>query len=417
MRSVLVIVVMSVVAALALALVSRAPAELRNAEPDPGATDPALEDRFSDEQVERHDAYRRAGYATFIIATILEIAVLVVLARGPVARFVDRLSLPGGWPVIVLVVALGVAFVMTLAATPLAFVRGYVIEQAWGLSTQDIGGWVSDRGRGLLVGGVVAAVSALAFYGLVRLAGRFWWIWAWIVFTLLSLVFAYIWPVVVAPLFNRFEPVEDAAVVARVEQLADKAGLEVDKVLVSDASRRTTVENAYVAGLGDSKRVVLYDNLLERAAPEELDFVVAHELGHEQQGHVLKGVALASIGLLVGFAALAWLASRPGVWAWANASGIADPRGLPLILLFATIATLIATPIENAVSRRFEAHADRISISLTNDSQGAVAAFRRLAFANLADLDPPGWVVSLLYTHPPIPDRIHAALEESPERP
>jgi STE24 endopeptidase len=156
--------------------------------------------------------------------------------------------------------------------------------------------------------------------------------------------------------------------------------------------------------------MVLYDTLIRSGSPRETEFVAAHELGHAAENHVLKGVALSSVGLLAGFGMLAFVAARAAPWRWAGAEGIADLRAIPLLLLFLAVASLVALPVENAVSRRFEARADRIAIELTGDPDTAVRSFRRLAFSNLADLRPPRPAVWLLYTHPPIPDRIRAAL-------
>jgi STE24 endopeptidase len=185
----------------------------------------------------------------------------------------------------------------------------------------------------------------------------------------------------------------------------------VDDVLVSDASRRTTAENAYVAGIGSSKRLVLYDTLIDAGSEDETLYVVAHELGHRAEGHVVQNVIIASVGLLGGFAALAWLARRDGLWSWGGAEGISDLRAVPLLMLFVTVVTLVLLPAENLISRAHERKADEIALELTGDPSTAVRTFRRLAFSNLADLRPHPLAVAVLFTHPSIPDRIEAALQ------
>jgi STE24 endopeptidase len=155
---------------------------------------------------------------------------------------------------------------------------------------------------------------------------------------------------------------------------------------------------------------VVYDTLLEAQGRRGTLWVVGHELGHEAERHVLKGVVLSAAGLLVGFGALAWLAARPSVWAWAGAGGVADLKALPVLLLFATVAGLLVTPVENAVSRGFERRADAIAMELTRDPDSAVGVLRRLALRNLRDLDPPSLAVAFLYSHPPVPERIRNAL-------
>ena len=175
---------------------------------------------------------------------------------------------------------------------------------------------------------------------------------------------------------------------------------------MADASRRTTAENAYVAGFAGTRRLVLYDTLLRAGKSDETLFVVGHELGHEVEHHVLRGLFLASGGILLGSAVLAWLSTRDGLWRWAGASGVADLRAWPLLLLFATVATLLTLPVQNAFSRRFEATADRIAIRLTKDPATATRVLRRLGLSNISDLRPPAIAVAVLYSHPPIPDRI-----------
>ena len=411
-RAVLVIVALSLVAAGVAALASRAPAELRRAEPAPDATDPSLGASFTTQQVERHDAYRRGGYVGFAAALVLEIAVLLVLARGPLRAVVDAVQrLPGGWVTQAIVAASFVALVAWAAQIPLGYVRGYVVQHDWGLSTQDAAAWFVDRLRGLLVAGVTAIVGALVFFGLVRWQPQRWWLLGWAGFTALTALMFFLYPVLVAPLFNRFTPLEDPDLANRIKQIAGDVGIEVDEVLVADASRRSTVENAYVAGLGPTKQVVLYDTLLGAGDNSETLYVVAHELGHQAENHILKNLALSSGGLIIGFAALAALA-RSGIWSWAGADGVRDPVALPLLLVFATVAGLVLLPVQNSISRRFEARADEIALELTQDPGTAIKVHRRLAFSNLADLTPPPAAVWLLYSHPPVKDRIGAVMAE-----
>ncbi|MGH2821307.1 MAG: M48 family metallopeptidase, partial [Actinomycetota bacterium] len=270
--------------------------------------------------------------------------------------------------------------------------------------------WLSDRLRSTALGAVVAGISAVAFFAVVRAAPRSWWLWGWPAFSALTALMAFLWPVLIAPLFNRFEVLEDEALARRALALSREAGVAVDRVLVADASRRTTTENAYVAGFGATKRLVLYDTLVKAGDDDETLFVVGHELGHRAEGHIWKSLALSSLGLLAGFAALAWLVSRGPLLSWAGASSLADLRVIPALLLFATLAGIVVLPFETAMSRRFEGRADEVAIELTGDADTAVRTFRRLALNNLADLRPPDPAVWLLFTHPPTRERIGAVL-------
>lgn len=414
LRFVIVMGGLSLAAASVLALYSTTPASVREAVPSDRATDPGLGATFTEDQIERHAAFRAPSYVAFALGSVLPLVALVLLARGPFRELVARVTgLPGGWPVHAIVVALALAGILALVTLPIGFVRGYAMQHAWGLSTQDLTGWLIDQAKGLAVGGVIIAVAVLAFYGVVRAAPHSWWVWGWAAFTLLTASLAFLYPVAIAPLFNRFAPLEDEALVQRIKDHGNELGVSIDEVLVADASRRTTAENAYVAGLGATKQVVIYDNLLESGTDDETLFVVAHEMGHRAENHVLKGVVLSSAGLLAGFGVLYLLAQRSSIWSWAGASGVADLKGLPLLLLFLSLATLVLMPLENTVSRRFEAHADRIAIELTGDPDTAVATFRRLAFKNIADLDPPRPLVWALFTHPSIPDRLRSFVSVS----
>lgn len=417
-RAILTVATTSLVAAALVGLVSRAPAELRSRPSDPGATDPALGSSFTDEQVARHAAYQRPGYVSFALGLVVQVVTLVVLARGPWGRLVaaleDRI---GAWPLRALVAGAIAGLILAAVALPLAFVRGYVVEHAWDLSTQGLGGWMSDRAKGAAVSAVTSAIAALVFFAVVRWQPRTWWVLGWAAFTALTAVMFFLWPVVIAPLFNRFTPLEPGPLNDRARALAEEAGVPVDEVLVADASRRTTAENAYVAGLGGTKRLVLYDTLLRSDREDQTLFVVAHELGHEAKNHVLKNLGIASAGLFAAFAFLGWLGGGGAFWSWSGASGPGDLRAIPLLVLLSIGLTLVATPLESALSRRDEAEADRVAIGLTDDPGAAVSAFRRLALANLADLDPPAIAVAAFYSHPPIPERIDAVLATAREEP
>ena len=417
-RALVTIAAVSVAAAALVGFASRAPEDLRRRPADPGAVDAALGSSFTDEQVARHAAYRRPGYLALGLGLVVQVVALVVLARGPWGELVAGLeSRIGAWPLRAVAAGAIVGIVLALADLPLAFVRGYVIEHAWDLSTQDLAGWVSDRVKGIAIGAVTSAIAVAVFFAVVRWQPRAWWVWGWAAFTLLTAVMFYLWPVVVAPLFNRFTPLEEGPLNIRVRALAAEAGVPVDEVLVADASRRTTAENAYVAGLGSTKRLVLYDTLLRSNGDDQAAFVVAHELGHQAENHVLKNLVLSSAGLLAAFGFLGWLGGRGSFWEWGGAGGPGDLRALPLLALLSIGLTVLAMPVEAALSRRDEALADQIAIRLTDDPDAAVTAFRRLALSNLADLDPSPIAVAAFYSHPPIPDRIDAVLATAGEHP
>jgi STE24 endopeptidase len=408
------VAVAALASALLLAAVSRTPAHVRNATPGAESIDPSLGATFTDAQIARHGAYRGPSYLSLGLGFVLEVALLVVLARGPFRGLADAVErVPGGLVVHAAVLGAALAALIALVGLPLAYVRGFAMEHAWGLSTQDLGGWLSDRLRSVGVGAVIAAISAVAFFAIVRWQPRSWWWIGWAAFTILTALLAFIGPVVIAPLFNRFEPLPEGPLRARVLGLAQKADVDVGEVLVADASRRSTAENAYVAGVGATRRIVLYDTLLRDGREGETAYVVAHELGHQVEGHVVKNLAVASAGLLVAFATLAWLAGWERVWTWAGATGVHDLRALPVLVLFSILLGVAGMPVLGSISRSFEARADEIAVELTDDPGAAIVTQRRLAFSNIADLRPPAVAVWALFSHPPVSDRIKAIQEAS----
>lgn len=405
-RVIVVALLLSCVAAGIVGFVSRTPASVRIQNVSITRTSSG----FTDKQVARHGAFRGPLYLAFAFGVLLEITLLVLLRGRPMGRLVSWLeTLPGGWPLRAALAAIALGVMAWLVTLPLGYVRGYAIQKAWGLSTQDAPAWFLDQLRGLGVSAVIAAVAAVVFFAVVRWQPDTWWVWGAGAFTFLTAVLVFLYPVAIAPLFNRFTPLTDTVLVEQIEDLADRAGVDVDEVFVADASRRSTAENAYVAGLGATKQVVLYDTLITDKPVDETLFVVAHELGHESERHVLKNVGLSAVGLFLGFGVLAWLVARGPLLSWTGASGITDLRVIPGLVLFATLAGLALAPAQNAVSRSFEATADRIAFELTGDPGPAIRAFHRLARANIADLRPPAPAVWFLYGHPPIEDRIEAA--------
>ncbi len=210
-----------------------------------------------------------------------------------------------------------------------------------------------------------------------------------------------LWPVIIAPLFNSFVPVKDPAVIEIVTGLANKAGIQVKEVLVMDASQRTTMVNAYFTGLGKTKQIVIYDNLLHNYPLDKLSAILAHEIGHWQKGHIIKGLALGIIGnfllwgLLVFF--LRVFKQPDGSYllqAWAG------------LQLFMMLILFIINPLQSYLSREMEKQADLFALELTGDSKAAVSMQIDLTLKNKADISPPGFIVWFQYTHPPVLNRI-----------
>ncbi|HET9116398.1 MAG TPA: M48 family metalloprotease [Gaiellaceae bacterium] len=351
---------------------------------------------FTTEEVARARRYHRPLYLALLLDAALAAGVLAALAWSAAG---DRLfAAVGSLPPIAAAAAYA-ALVVTCSSvvrTPLAFWRGWWRERRWGFSTQSAGGWLADRGKGLAVSIVLLAGAWAAAVALARAFPGWWALPAGAALALAVLLLSFVAPIVLEPLFNRFGPLEDEALAADLRRLSEQAGVPVRDVLVADASRRTTKVNAYVSGLGGTRRVVLFDTLLDAADPGAVRVVVAHELGHRRERHVAKLTLLAMAGA-AGAVALLWavLGTR-----------VADPRTLPEALLLLMALELAALPGGSWLSRRFERVADRCSLDLTEDPAGFARAHTKLARSNLSDLDPPRPAYVLLFSHPTPPERL-----------
>lgn len=286
--------------------------------------------------------------------------------------------------------------------TPLAFWRGYLREHRFGFSTQTWRGWLIDRLKAVGISLVLVPPLLVVLVALARTLPGWWVIPAAAAFALIVFLFSFLAPVLLAPLFNRFMSLDREPLQSQLHTLARAAGVPVEAVLIEDTSRRTRKANAYVTGLGRTRRLVVSDTLLADASPREIHVVVAHELGHRRMHHVLLGTLLSLAGVIVTTIVL---------WALLG-TGVADPHRLPLLLLIVLGLMLATGPAANALSRRWEQRADRFALELTGDRAAYEQTFRRLAGSNLTDLDPPKLIYLLLFTHPTPPQRLAAATAE-----
>ncbi len=363
---------------------------------------------FDAAELERARDYR-SGQRWLLVAGIgAQGAVLVALALGRprgARRALERL---GRRPVLGAAAA-GAGLSLTLAVVALP-VDLWAHERSVdvGLSTQSLGSWFTDVAKSTAISALFAGVGAAILLGLVRRFPRNWWLGAAAGVVAVAAIFSWLAPVVLAPLFNDFEELpEGSEERARVVALAERGGVDVGEVLRVDASRRSTSLNAYVGGLGPTKRVVLYDNLIERAEPAELESVVAHELAHAAHNDIPRG-----IGFIAIVAPLGLLFVREVGEALADRSGAerSSPSALPAYVLGIAIASFILNVPGNQLSRDVEASADDYALELTDDPQALIALQQRLATDNVSDPAPPGLVTALLGTHPPTVERIGAAV-------
>jgi STE24 endopeptidase len=379
--------------------------------PAPRADQLAALAEFPADQIRRarafHSELRPAMYGAIAVGLIGALA----LGLTPLgARIVDLAGRPfgGHWAAQAVFGGLAVVLAIELLLLPFAAWRHSVVTR-YGLSTQSWGGWAVDVAKSYAVGAVIGAVALLGFYTVTRLAPRWWWAFGAVGAAALVVLLSFVLPVVVEPIFNRFTPMEAGPLRTELMTLAVRDGVPVRDVLVADASRRTRAVNAYVSGIGPTRRIVVYDNLLTEAPDDEVAGVVAHELGHARDNDVLGGTVRGATSAAAGVVALYLLGSWSGLLRVAGVDDIGQPRAVALVAALAAVAGLLAGPAEALISRRVEARADAHALALTADPAAFEAMQRRLATVNLADPDPPRWEYLLFATHPSTAERIAAA--------
>ncbi|MGW9194841.1 M48 family metallopeptidase [Micromonospora chersina] len=354
-----------------------------------------------------HGALRPAGWSALAVGLV----VALVLGLTPIGgRLVELAGRPfgGHWAAQAVLGGLAVMFLADLLTLPFAAWRQTVLTR-YGLSTQGWGGWTVDLLKSYAVTAVIGALVLLGFYTVVRLSPRWWWAFGAAGAAALVVLLSFVLPVLVEPVFNRFTPMEPGPLRTELISLAARDGVPVRDVLVADASRRTRAVNAYVSGLGPTRRVVVYDTLLREADPAEVTSVVAHELGHAKDRDVWTGTLIGALGAAAAVVALYLIGSWAPLLRLAGVDSIAQPRAFPLLIALVTVAGLVATPVQALVSRRVEARADAHALALTGDPVTFEAMQRRLAGVNLSDPDPPRWEYLWSASHPSTVERMAAA--------
>ncbi|MCL6612656.1 MAG: M48 family metallopeptidase [Peptococcaceae bacterium] len=375
----------------------------------PGRVAPEAGQYFSAGEISRGREYSQAMRLIFIGGFAAEAAFLIWLVFGGKGAALSRWAqqLTGGYWGSVLVFFLTLWLFLRLINLPFALYGGFFWQRRWGFSTQTMGSWWADYLKGAGLDLALSAAGVLLLFWIINRRPHTWWLAGAAFFSIWLVIQTLIWPVLVSPLFNRFVPARDPAVINMVRKLSQKAGLPVDQVLVMDASRRTTRANAYFAGLGPTRRIVLYDTLLADYPPDQVEAVVAHEMAHWRQGHIYKGL---SLGILGSFAAWGLLFLLLG-----NTMPVPLRHPPPVLwavtLLFFMLVSFAASPVENYVSRIMEEEADRVAVTLTGNAPAAVRLQVNLAAKNLADVSPPAFIRWFSYSHPPALARIENILK------
>jgi len=292
---------------------------------------------------------------------------------------------------------------------PLSYYGGFILPHRFGLSTQSLQSWINDQVKGALIAGVFGGFVLEIVYWFLRLFPNNWWLWVAAFLLVFNVILSNLAPVLLLPIFYKFVPLNEERqdLAERLTRLAEQAGTRVRGVYQFDMSRRTKAANAALAGLGSTRRIILGDTLLTEFTDDEIETVLAHELGHQVHNDIPIGILVESVITLVGLY-LAAIGLRWGVSVF-GFSNPADIATLPVFMLVLGAYSLVTMPLGNAFSRWRERAADDYALQATHKPRAFASAMTRLANQNLAELDPEPWVVWLLYSHPPMKERIERA--------
>jgi STE24 endopeptidase len=367
-----------------------------------------FQDVVDQEKLKKISAYTVDSAAFGIISSLANQAFfLVILLSGFLPWLVKNIH-QWGFGLIFggLVFFASLSALTNLLRIPFSLYGTFVIEDRYGFNTKTFRVWVNDLLKSLALSALLGGLLLWLFLTLVIRGGNAWWVWAWILMGAFELLMIWLYPVIIAPLFNKFEPIANNELEVQIRTLMEKAGLRAKGVFRMDASKRSKHTNAYFTGIGKSKRIVLFDTLLEAHTGEEILAVLAHELGHWKKKHVHKQLILAEILSLAGFYVVAKLLNWPLMY---QTFGFPEP--IPYVGLFLMGALFsplgyFAQPLASAISRKFEREADDFTLTMIQRAEPMVSALKRLAADNLANLTPHPMYAWFYYSHPPLVERI-----------
>ena len=297
---------------------------------------------------------------------------------------------------------------LAIPALPFEWWEQFRLEERFGFNKSTPGLWVTDKLKGVALMFVIGFPLLWALLSLVKWVGEAWWVWGFALVFGFQLLMLVLYPKLILPLFNKLTPLPDGELRTRLMALGDRTGFRAKTIEVIDGSKRSGHSNAYFTGFGRFRRIVLFDTLIAQLTPEELEAVLAHEIGHYRRGHIPKMIALSAAMLLAGFAVIAWLARSP----WFNLSfGFPADELAPSFLLFGLLSGLVTfwfSPLMNVLSRKHEYEADAFARDAVGGPAAMVGALRKLAQKNLSNLTPHPWFSAFYYSHPTLVERERA---------
>ena len=406
-----VLLVLRLVAELALSALNRA--EVRR---HAGTPPPAVAAIMDGPTYAKSVAYTLEKSRFGIVTDIFDTLVLALVLFGGVLPWLfSHVAGWGGpesiWTRTVFVLLAGV--LLSLPALPFEWWEQFRLEQKFGFNQSTAGLWVSDKIKGTLLMFAIGFPLLWALLWVVQWTGPSWWLWAFGLMFGFQLLMMILYPKLILPLFNKLTPLPEGDLRTRLLALGDRTGFHAKTIEVIDGSKRSGHSNAYFTGFGRFRRIVLFDTLIAQLTPEELEAVLAHEIGHYRRGHIPKMIAMAAVMMLGGFGVIAWLARST----WFNASfGFPPGEIAPSFLLFGLLSGAVTfwfSPLNNLLSRKHEYEADAFARDAVGGPAPMVGALRKLAQKNLSNLTPHPWFSGFYYSHPTLVER-EAALGKNP---
>ncbi len=372
-----------------------------------------------------------ADPSTFMTAEQLRIATLFSRLK----YFLFFMGIPWEWAIYLLILGLGfstlfvimakklskksffgqtaiyvflLSLVVALLQLPLQY-YSYKLSRDYGINIQPFGSWIADKGKSFIIDLILTIPMIWLLYVLINKSPKKWWFWFWLISVPLTILLFFIQPVVIDPVFNDFQSLENKELKEDILILAEKAEIPTEQVYQVNMSEKTKSMNAYVTGIGSNARIVLWDTTLNKLNKEEILFIMAHEMAHYVYKHIywmLLGTIASSLALsYIVYRLVNWIIKKYGAY-W-GISRLGDLRSLPLLLLMISILSFAISPIENTVSRQSERAADKYAMEMVGDKNAAISSFQKLTIESLSEPNPPELVKIFLYSHPTMVERLY----------
>ncbi|NIM90264.1 MAG: M48 family metalloprotease [Candidatus Aminicenantes bacterium] len=364
-----------------------------------------LLDKAKQTQAKRYEKEKRL---LGLVGAVLSLVILIAFYYSGLSTWLSNLQIGNSiiWTFLLYMNSLYI--LSTLLGLPLAFYTSYLHEHKWNFSNHTVKSWSWEKLKSFLLGLILMILLLGLLFWIMGFTPRYWWLIAGLTMAVVSVIFATLFPVVILPIFNKYTPIQSAELTEALEKILSREGLKSGGFFMEDKSRQTKKENAFLAGLGKTRRVVLADNLMKNMSVSEIESIIAHEVGHYKFKHIWKSIALGTLQQLIVF----YVLNKTMIWIFPQflASTEWNLALFPFFIIFLTvISTFLFGPLSQAISRHFEREADRISLQMIEDKKAFLTAMSGLADRNLLNAYPEWWVKLLYYSHPPIGERLAMA--------